>query len=50
MVIQPTNAEMIFYIVFAILGLIGFIAVHLPWNDHYDPNANDPYRYCPKED
>lgn len=45
----PTDAELIFF------GII-LVAVGLSWlwckitNPAFDPNGEDPYRYCPKEE
>ena len=50
MIIEPTIGEVVFCVVLAIIGLGIIIATHLPWNDHYDPKGDDPYRYCPKEE
>ena len=41
--------EMIFWIVVGVVSLALMIGCLLPWNDQYDPNGDDPYRYCPKE-
>jgi hypothetical protein len=46
---EPTNAELIFWIIVGLV-LLGFVAYGLIFNPYYDPKANDPYRYCPKED
>jgi hypothetical protein len=48
--IEPTIGEIVFYAVFAIIGLVIIIVAHLPWNECYDPKGDDPYRYCPKEE
>ena len=50
MIIEPTIGEVIFYAVLAIGGIIAMILLNLPWNPHYDPKGDDPYRYCPKEE
>lgn len=42
--------ELIFWIIVGIFCLIIFLGCVLPINDYYDPKADDPYRYCPKED
>ena len=42
--------ELIFWVVGGILALVSLIIMALPWNEQYDPNGDDPYRYCPKED
>jgi hypothetical protein len=47
---EPTIAELIFWIVLAIIGWAFIGLIHLPWNDRYDPKGDDPYRYCPKEE
>ena len=47
---EPTTAELIFWIVLAIIGWVFIGLIHLPWNDRYDPKGDDPYRYCPKEE
>ena len=45
----PTIAEVIFWSILGIIAL-GLILGSLVLNPHYDPKANDPYRYCPKEE
>ena len=50
MIIEPTIGEIIFYAVLGVGGLIALIIANLPWNPHYDPKGDDPYRYCPKEE
>lgn len=50
MIIEPTQAEVIFWAVLACIGLIITILAFLPWNDKYDPKGDDPYRYCPKNE
>ena len=50
MIIEPTIAEIVFYFVLALIGLVVLILAHLPWNDKYDPKGDDPYRYCLKEE
>lgn len=47
---EPTTAELIFWIVLAIISWVFIGLIHLPWNDRYDPKGDDPYRYCPKEE
>ena len=46
---EPTIAELIFYCVLAapivLIGLAKLIGI----NFNYDPKADDPYRYCPKD-
>ena len=42
--------ELIFWCVCAIIALVVFVAIYLPWNDKFDPKGDDPYRYCPKEE
>ncbi len=50
MIIEPTIAEIVFYAILCVIGLIIIILAYLPWNDRYDPKGDDPYRYCPKEE
>lgn len=42
--------ELIWWCVIGSLVLLFVLASFLPWNDHYDPKGDDPYRYCPKEE
>lgn len=49
MIIEPTIGEIVFYGIVAVVGLAIIIIANLPWNPHYDPKGDDPYRYCPKE-
>lgn len=42
--------ELIWWLVMGGIAILAIIALHLPWNDRYDPKGNDPYRYCPKDD
>lgn len=44
---EPTTAELIFWIVSLIVAVIGIIVFVWPWRD---PREDDPYRYCPKEE
>lgn len=46
---EPTIAEMIFWGVLGVAALAVFIIAPFI-NPNYDPKADDPYRYCPKED
>jgi hypothetical protein len=47
---EPTTAELIFYIILAAPGVLLLLAKLIGINFDYDPKANDPYRYCPKEE
>ena len=47
---EPTIAELIFYIILATPGVLLLLAKLIGINFNYDPKANDPYRYCPKEE
>ena len=47
---EPTIAELIFYIILATPAVLLGIAKLIGINFNYDPKANDPYRYCPKEE
>lgn len=40
--------ELLWWSVAGVIAVGFLIALMLPWNDCYDKNANDPYRYCPK--
>ena len=42
--------ELIWWCVMGGLAVLFMIGVHLPWNDRYNRNGDDPYRYCPKEE
>ena len=50
MIIEPTIAECVFWSVLAGIGLLALILTNLPWNPHYNPKGDDPYRYCPKDE
>jgi hypothetical protein len=45
---EPTWFEVVFW---GILGIGGMIMLLLGavLNPYYDPDGDDPYRYCPKE-
>lgn len=47
---EPTIAELVFWLVLiapvVLLGIAHLIGI----NFDYDPKADDPYRYCPKEE
>ena len=45
----PTIAEVIFWSALGLISL-GIMICALVLNPYYDPTANDPYRYCPKEE
>ena len=47
---EPTLFDTILACIYAIPVLAILIAMFLPWNEHYDPKSEDPYRYCSKED
>ena len=47
---MPTDAELIFWIVCGVIAVLLMIAVHLPWNEYFNPKGDDPYRFCPKEE
>ena len=38
---EPTTAELIFWIVLAIIGWAFIGLIHLPWNDRYDPKGEE---------
>lgn len=42
--------ELIWWCVTGAIALLGTIAFCLPWNNHYNPKGDDPYRYCPKDE
>lgn len=42
--------ELIWWCATSVLAILFVIVILLPWNDKYDPNGDDPYRYCPKEE
>ena len=42
--------ELIWWYVMSGLAILFMISTHLPWNDGYNRNDDDPYRYCPKEE
>lgn len=46
----PTILDCVLAIVYAIPCVIFLLACILPINPFFDPKANDPYRYCPKEE
>ena len=39
--------ELIFWVVFGIIGAVFLVCVFLPWNEEFC-RKEDPYRYCPK--
>lgn len=43
----PTNAEVAFWIIGAVIAIGAVIILCLSW---HDPKNDDPYRYCPKEE
>lgn len=47
---MPTNAEVAFWIISAVIAIGIAIILYLPWNPKFDPKGDDPYRYCPKEE
>lgn len=47
---EPTIAELIFYIVLVAPVALLLLAKLIGINFDYDPKADDPYRYCPKEE
>ena len=47
---EPTIAEVIFWIVVMTPIFLGGLLTLLGFNWHFDPKADDPYRYCPKEE
>jgi hypothetical protein len=49
MIIEPTIGEVVFYAVFAVIGIATLIIANLPWNPYYE-RKEDPYKYCPKEE
>ncbi len=46
---DPTIAETIFWIILAAPCILLLAFTILPFNKNFDPKADDPYRYCPKE-
>lgn len=44
----PTTVELIFWIAIGIASAVAIVSSLLPWNPHHE--AEDPYRYCPKEE
>ena len=45
----PTDKELIFWVVLAVIAWLPILIAFLPIN--WDRNKNDdPYRYCPEED
>ncbi len=44
----PTDAEVCFWVIVGIV-IIGFALYSCIFNLDFDPKANDPYRYCPKD-
>jgi hypothetical protein len=42
--------ELIWWCVMGGLATLSMIGAHLPWNDRYNRNGDNPYRYCPKEE
>ena len=45
----PTIAEVIFWSVLGVCAIAALVAAAVI-NPGYDPEANDPYRYCPKDE
>ena len=45
----PTIIETIFYCVLG-TGCLAFMLFAPHFNPFYNPKADDPYRYCPKEE
>lgn len=46
---EPTIAEIIFWCALGAVALSAFI-IGAILNPNYDPKADDPYKYCPKEE
>ena len=46
----PTTADVILACIYIAPVVIGLLCHLFRINPDYDPNANDPYRYCPKEE
>ena len=47
---EPTTAELVFWIVLVTIPALLLLAHAIGINFDYDPKADDPYRYCPKEE
>jgi hypothetical protein len=47
---EPTIAELVFWLVLITPAVLLGIAHAIGINFDYDPKADDPYRYCPKEE
>ena len=47
---EPTLFDVILACIYAVPALLVLLAIILPINLNYDPKADDPYRYCPKEE
>jgi hypothetical protein len=47
---EPTIAEVAFWITGAVIAIGIAVILCLPWNSEFDPKGDDPYRYCPKEE
>ena len=47
---EPTTAELVFWIVLVAIPALLLLAHAIGINFDYDPKADDPYRYCPKEE
>ena len=45
---EPTLFEVVFWGALGIGGVI-MLLLSAALNPHYDPDGDDPYRYCPKE-
>ena len=47
---EPTTAELVFWIIVVVPPIAILLAKLIGINFDYDPKADDPYRYCPKEE
>lgn len=47
---EPTIFDCVLACIYAIPCVIILACMVLPINLNYDPKADDPYRYCPKEE
>jgi hypothetical protein len=47
---EPTIAELVFWLLLIAPAVLLGIAHLIGINFDYDPKADDPYRYCPKEE
>ena len=47
---QPTTTQFIMALVWGVPCVLILLGCLIPFNPHFDPKGDDPYRYCPKEE